>query len=146
MVKIEKNITHEKNKPYIGNTLTDFEIIKNLGKGQFGIVNLVKSKKNEKYYAMKKLEIKKIKETSIIKEIKILEQLDHPHVINYFTSFKENGFYYIVMEYIDGQNLQDLILEYINKNKYMEGKKIWELLIQCLSGLLYLHKKKENYS
>ena len=25
----------------------------------------------------------------------------------------------------------------------MEGKKIWELLIQCLSGLLYLHNKKK---
>jgi len=143
LVKIKKDTSHGKNKPDIGNSLIDFEIIKNLGKGQFGIVDLVKSKKNEKCYAMKKLELKKIKEAYLIKEIKLLEQLNHPHVINYFTSFKENGFYYIVVEYIDGQNLKDVILEYINKNKYMEEKIIWELLIQCLSGLLYLHNKKK---
>ena len=67
LVKIKKDTSHGKNKPDIGNSLIDFEIIKNLGKGQFGIVDLVKSKKNEKCYAMKKLELKKIKEASLIK-------------------------------------------------------------------------------
>ena len=143
LVNIKKDNTHTRNKKNIGYTLNDFEIIKNLGHGKFGIVDLVKSKKNEKCYAMKKLDLKENKEISLMKEIKLLEILDHPHVINYFTYFKENGFFYIVVEYMDGQNLNDIILEYINKKKYMEEKTIWELLIQCLSGLLYLHNKKK---
>jgi len=62
---------------------------------------------------------------------------------NIILPILKNGFFYIVVEYMDGQNLNDIILEYKNKKKYMEEKTIWELLIQCLSGLLYLHKKKK---
>ena len=91
---------------------------------------------------MKKLEIKKDNEPTILREIKLLEDLNHPHVIIYFVSFRENGFWYIVVEYMNGQNLQDLINTNEKENKYIEEKIIWEYAIQCLSGLLYLHKKK----
>ena len=136
-IKIDKN--HGKNKPNIGKSKADFENIKNLGKGNYGSVNLVKSKITQSCYAMKKIEIKNNNRKSLLREIKLLESLNHPHVINYFTSFEENEFFYIVVEYMNGPNLQDLIKENENENKYMEEKKIWELLIQTLSGLLYLH-------
>ena len=51
--------THKKfelDKKY---SLQDFEIMKTLGSGYFGEVFLVKYNKNQKYYAMKKLNPKK---------------------------------------------------------------------------------------
>ena len=136
---IDKSFRSSKN---IGKNINDFEIIEKLGEGRFGIVYKVKSKITKKLYAMKKLEIKKDNEPTILREIKLLEDLNHPHVINYFVSFRENGFWYIVVEYMNGQNLQDLINTNEKENKYIEEKIIWEYAIQCLSGLLYLHKKK----
>ena len=139
--KIDK--TSGKCKPNIGKTFSDFEIINTLGEGCFGEVFEVKSYITKKLYALKLLKINNnSKDIDIKREIKLLEDLNHPHVINYFTSFYENNCWYIIVEYMNGPNLQQIIDENKKINKYLEEKKIWEYLIQCLSGLLYLHKKK----
>ena len=41
--------------------LKDLEFIKELGKGNYGYVNLVRSKRNKQYYAIKALELNQIK-------------------------------------------------------------------------------------
>ena len=139
--KIDK--TSGKYKPNIGQTLSDFEIISTLGEGNFGQVYKVKSYITKNLYALKILKIdNKSKDIDIRREIKLLEDLNHPHVINYFTSFYEKNCWYIIVEYMNGPTLQKIIDENIKINKHLEEKKIWEYLIQCLSGLLYLHKKK----
>lgn len=130
-------------KPYIGNSLSDFEIVKFLGKGKFGHVNLVKSKITQKFYAMKELELEQGNIKSIQKEVKLLESLHHPNTINYYTSFKENNNYYIIIEYMNGKTLETVIEENIKNNIFLEEKKIWELLIQCLNGIFYLHINKK---
>ena len=79
----------------------------------------------------------------IQKEIRLLENLHHPHVITYFTSFRENGNFYIVTEYINGGSFEDLLKKNISQGKFIEEKTIWDLLVQSLSGLLYLHENKK---
>ena len=120
----------------IGSSLKDFLILKELGKGNFGTVFLVKSLKNGKQYAMKEILTMNIEDQ---KEIKLIKNLQHPHVITYFTSFSENGNLYIIIEYINGSSLDDLIAENIKNHTHIEEKKVWDLLVQSLSGLLYLH-------
>ena len=46
----------------IGNKLTDFGILQVLGQGAFGFVAKVRSKKNLKIYAMKKVDLSKVVE------------------------------------------------------------------------------------
>ena len=131
----------------IGNKLSDFTIQRELGKGHFGSVSLVVSNKTKKLYAMKQIKSSMYKNQNQIseveREIKLLENLSHPHVITYFTSFKENNDFYIVTEYINGGNLFNLMEKNIKQKKHIEEKTIWIMLIQSLGGLLYLHKKKK---
>ena len=140
-----KEIDHyPKDSINVGESASDFEEIKKLGEGYFGEVYLVESKKTKKVYAMKKLKKNNnSKDSDIKREIKLLENLNHKYVVKYFTSFCENGFWYIIIEYINGTNLQVIIDENINNNKNLEEKRIWKFLIQCLNGLLYLHNKKQ---
>ena len=44
-------------------------------------------------------------------ELKVLYKLDHPYVIQYIESFKDEKYIYIVMEYCDGQELCALMEE-----------------------------------
>ena len=107
---INKDERYGKVKPNVGKSLIDFEIKNPLGKGRFGQVFLVKSKITNYYYAMKKIKINNSKDKdNIRKEIALLKSLNHHHIINYFTSFFENDSYYIIIEYINGISLQNLI-------------------------------------
>ena len=100
-------------KVTVGEKLNDFIIEKKLGEGHFGSVYLVQSKLTKKVYAMKEIKGDRYKsetqKTNVRKEIKLLENLNHPHVITYFTSFVENSNFYIILEYINGGSLEDKI-------------------------------------
>ena len=131
----------------VGSKLDDFKIVKPLGKGHFGSVYLVTSKLTNKLYAMKEIQCSKYKSqeevNQVEKEIKLLENLRHPHVITYFNSFKQNGNIYIIIEYINGGSLEQLLITNIKRKTRISEKVLWDLLIQSLSGLLYLHEKKK---
>ena len=70
----------------IGNKLEDFEILQTLGKGGYGFVAKVKSKINHKLYAMKMIDFSLIKDKREVdlslNEIKIIQSLNSPHIIN----------------------------------------------------------------
>ena len=131
----------------VGNKLSDFIIQRNLGEGHFGSVDLVISQKTNKLYAMKQIKSSIYKDQQkyleVEREIKLLENLNHPNIIKYFSSFRENNDLYIVTEYVNGGCLYDLMKENIKQGKKIEEKKIWVLLIQSLGGLLYLHENKK---
>ena len=130
----------------VGSKLSDFTLEKKLGKGNFGDVYLVTSKLTKKVYALKEIKGDDYNENQrleVEKEIKLLEVLNHPHVIKYFTSFKENGNFYIVIEYINGGSLENLYKKYKKDGKLIPEKMLWDFLIQTLSGLVYLHDNKK---
>ena len=130
----------------VGSKLSDFIIEKELGKGNFGSVCLVTSKITKKVYALKEIKREMYNETQrleVEKEIRLLKQLNHPHVIKFFTSFIENGNFYLVMEYINGGSLENLYKQVTNEGKLIREKMIWDFLIQTLSGLVYLHENKK---
>ena len=133
-----------KNKVFVGNKLSDFIIQKELGKGHFGCVYLVLSKITNKVYAMKEIKHDRYKDEEqrlkVEKEIKLLENLNHPHVITYFSSFRENGNFYIIIEYINGGSLEDKLKIKKQDNKlFIKEKMLWDVLLQILNGLAYLH-------
>ena len=131
----------------VGNKLSDFRFQRKLGEGHFGSVNLVISNKTNKLYAMKQIKSSMYNNPQdyleVEREVKLLENLNHPHIITYFSSFRENNDFYIVTEYINSGSLVDLMKTNIQQGKKIEEKKIWILLIQSLSGLLYLHDIKK---
>ena len=73
-----------KDKNFIGDKLSDFEILQFLGKSDIGFVNKVKSKKNLKIYAMKTYDLSLIQDEYLRKycenEHIFMKKLDHPNV------------------------------------------------------------------
>ena len=137
----------EGKKEDVGSKLSDFIVNKKLGEGHFGSVFLVTSKITKKLYALKEIIATRYKSEAqrlaVEREIKLLENLHHPHVITYYNSFREKNNFYIIIEYINGGSLLDLLRKNITEGKLIEEKIIWYHLIQSLSGLLYLHEKKK---
>ena len=102
---------------------TEYEFVKKLGEGGFGRVIQVKSKLDNKYYAIKEIIIKaemKNNLENIKKEAEILSIFDCENIVKYYDSFQNKDKFYILMEYCGEQNLKDFINIYIKKNELIE--------------------------
>ena len=117
-----------------------------MGEGSFGPTYEVFCIKSINIYSMKELKISKFKSKEELREIKknieSLELINYPYLIKYFTSFEENGNFYLIKEYIKNCTNFDYI---IKNNIFMEEKKIWEYLHQSLRALIYLYEIKKTY-
>ena len=124
----------------IGNNINDFIPLKIIGSGSYGNIIKVKSKINNKIYAMKIMGKHNNNKYSIL-EILILKKLDHPNIVKYIKDFEDNLNYYIIIEYIIGQNLFDFYMSCKIQGRLIEEKLICTLLGQCLEAIIYIHGK-----
>lgn len=81
-----------------------FVITKTIGKGAFSVVYKVKRIEDSKYYALKKVPLKTLKEKEIenaLNEVRILASIKHPNIIAFKEAFYNNNTHElnIVMEY-----------------------------------------------
>ena len=75
-----------------------YEIIKNLGQGEFRRVILVKSESDNKYYALKEIIINeemKDKINDIKKEAEILSLFNCKNIVKYYDSYLDKDKFYI---------------------------------------------------
>ena len=133
-----------KKKDDVGNKLSDFEIIKELGKGSYGTVYTVKSLLNSNIYVMKKMEINHLKhrqQQECYREVSILKKVSHKNIIKYYSSFFDEEILYIIMEYAELGDLYSLIKHYKKHSKYFDEIDLWKISFEILSGLEYLHSQ-----
>jgi NIMA (never in mitosis gene a)-related kinase len=94
------------------NTLSykDFEVVKELGSGSFGKVQLVRKKTDGILYAIKSVNMVRLNEKekdSALNEVRLLASINIPYVIGFQGSFynNENQSLCVVMEYAEGGDL-----------------------------------------
>ena len=130
----------------MGDKLEDFEILQILGKGSYGFVAKIRSLKNKKIYAMKQIDLSKVgsdKEKQLCRqEIKLLEQLDHPNINKYHKTFVNDECLYIIMEFMDNGDIGGFINAHKKFKKPVREEEVWNILLQSMNALTYIHKKK----
>ncbi len=89
-----------------------FEKIRVLGTGSYGVVYLVKDKKSQKKYALKRMDYTTMTE-SCNNELKILKMIDNNNIIKIFNYYKKKNSFDIIMEYAPYGDLDN----YIKKKK-----------------------------
>ena len=71
------------------------------------------------------------------KEAANLSRLDNQNIIRVTDSFSENGTFYYVMDYIDGQNLNDYV-----KTHYVDAEEAVSIIKSVADALIYMHEEK----
>ncbi|XP_072262728.1 eukaryotic translation initiation factor 2-alpha kinase 3 isoform X2 [Pyxicephalus adspersus] len=76
---------------YVSRYLTDFEPIRCLGRGGFGVVFEARNKVDDCNYAIKRIRLpnRKLAREKVMREVKALAKLEHPGIVRYFNAWKE---------------------------------------------------------
>lgn len=130
-----------------------YQIIKKLGQGGYGITYLTKGKDGD-YYACKVIDIAKAQQNGtnvndLQEEINALIQLSsnphcYPYIACYYeyynTKFQGRRSLCIIMEYVNGPTLEEMI-ERMNESQYvLPGEQMWKYIYQLISAVNYIHK------
>ncbi len=87
-----------------------YKLIDELGRGSFATVYIARDTKNNRIYAVKVMHFEFSDDGELLarfqREAHILQHLSDPHIVRIFDYGDENDIHYIVMDYIDGQNLK----------------------------------------
>ena len=121
-----------------------FEIIKKLGDGSYSVVYKVRRKADNNIYALKKVNLQKLKEKekqNALNEVRILASVKSPFVISYKEAFIEESdkSLCIVMEYADRGDLYQKIVQFKRSGCLIEETDVWRIFIQMTRGLKALH-------
>lgn len=134
-----------------------YKIEKVLGQGSFGITYLAEHTNLGRKVAIKEFFMKELnsrgEDGSITgmtdgslsqnycvkfqKEAINLSRLDHPNIVRVTDSFSENGTFYYVMDYIEGQNLNDYV-----KSHHMDEAEATSIIKSVADALIYMHEEK----
>ncbi|XP_065177772.1 serine/threonine-protein kinase MRCK alpha-like [Sycon ciliatum] len=125
----------------------DFEVLRTIGRGAFGEVQLVRMKDSNQVFAMKKLnkwDMLKRQETACFKEERdVLVQGDKKWITELHYAFQDHDFLYLVMEYYIGGDLLTLMARFEDRlEESMARFYLAEILmaIDCVHKIGYLHR------
>ncbi len=123
----------------IGEITGDYEIVSVLGSGGMGKVYKVRNTLSDRFDAMKVLlpDLTASSELAdrFLREIKVQARLNHPNIVSLYTALRVNNQLLMIMELVEGHNLDQEIHRGSILYQDAEG-----YLIQVLSALDYAHK------
>ncbi|CAH2005033.1 unnamed protein product [Acanthoscelides obtectus] len=119
-----------------------FDIIKKLGQGTFGKVQLGINKETGQEVAIKTIKKSKIESEAdlirIRREIQIMSSVQHPNIIHIYEVFENREKMVLVMEYAAGGELYD----YLSERKVLNEEEARRIFRQIATASYYCHKHK----
>jgi serine/threonine-protein kinase len=93
-----------------GQTIGKYRIVSSLGSGGFGTVYLAEDTWIDKKVALKVPHKQNLDFSELLKEPRLLASMSHPNIVTVLTAEKQGDVFFIVMEYMQGETLEQIIL------------------------------------
>ncbi len=79
---------------------------------------------------------KEMAQEFFLREVHVLADLDHQNIVRVLDQFREDDKYYLVMEYVEGQNLHEMLMK---RGEPFDEKTVIKWAITICNVLKYLH-------
>ncbi|MCF7674493.1 MAG: serine/threonine protein kinase [Akkermansiaceae bacterium] len=116
------------------------EIIECLGRGGMGIVYKARQPQLDRLVALKILAPERVDDVRFAERFRregvSLARLDHPNIVTVFDTGEAGGFYYLLMEFVDGLNLREAIA-----GEKMPAREALAIVPLICAGLQYAHEQ-----
>jgi tRNA A-37 threonylcarbamoyl transferase component Bud32 len=97
----------------IGQLFPQLEVLECLGRGGMGVVYKARQKSLNRLVALKLLAPERVRDAKFAerftREAQALAALSHPNIVTIHDFGQAGGFYYLIMEFVDGLNLRQLL-------------------------------------
>lgn len=131
--------------PLIDRQLSNFLVKRVLGRGGMAQVYYGEDVKLQRPVAIKVIDVrfrnKPAYAQRFVKEARAVATWRHENIIQIYYADDQDGFYYYVMEYIDGNDLGGLMSSYAIEGKFMPAEEILRIGRAIASALDYAHGK-----
>ena len=125
--------------------ISKYEIKQILGKGSMGVVYEAYDPFVQRTVAIKVAhQLDKSNATlaqqlreGFFAEVYSAGRMHHPSVISVYDAGQQDDINYIVMEFVDGETLQ----EYVNGKRVLATSQVIDVIYQCAKGLDYVHRQ-----
>ena len=125
----------------IGEQIHNYKITAHLGQGGMGNVYRATDTMLGREVALKMLHPQLTMQPQFLerfkKEARVLAQLLHPNIAVIYNFIEQGGNHFMVMEYVEGTNLDDLL----KQHKSLPAEFIVPVFVQALEGLQHAHRK-----
>jgi len=125
-----------------GKVWDTYKHIKKLGTGSFATTYLCQHRKIGDDRVVKAVEKSRIKlpVEDIEKEIMVMLQLDHPHIVRLYEWYEGASTVYLVLDALKGGTLREVVLEnYYQKGQGLKEEWIQTVIRQVVEGMSYCH-------
>src|SRR5579883_1144505 len=120
-----------------------YRVERALGSGGFGHVYLSVDLQTNAQYAIKEYLVTGASgKAQLEHEAQVLSQLHHPNLPALLTAFDERGHYYVVLGYIEGNDLTDYIRVVRQKNEVIPLARLMEWLLSICDAVAFLHSQR----
>lgn len=116
--------------------IQDYRILGVAGRGQYGRVLCAYEQGTGKLVALKELDKYRFPTHKLLRELRFMIDLQHPHIVQCYTLLHAGGYRYLVMEYCAGGTLRDLM----NFSSWLSAPQKLGLVIDVLEGLGHAHR------
>lgn len=117
-----------------------YEIVKSIGEGGMANVYLANDKILDRKVAIKVLRGDLSADEKFVRrfqrEALSVSNLSHPNIVEVYDVGEEDGQYYIVMEYIEGKTLKQLL----NKRESLTLTEVIDIMTQLTDGIAHAHE------
>lgn len=120
-----------------------YRVERALGSGGFGHVYLSVDLQTKTQYAIKEyLVTGESGKAQLEHEAQVLGHLHHPNLPAFLSAFAENGHYYVILGYIEGNDLTDYLRVVRQKNEPIPIARLMEWLLSICDAVAFLHSQR----
>lgn len=130
----------------IGLSIYDFDPIAIIGKGAFGEVRVVRNKRTQEIFALKKMKktemIYKNQVSHVHAERNVLVAAASPWIVQLHASFQDASYLYLALEFLPGGDLMNMLMQRNTLHEYEARFYAAEIVlaIESVHSLHYIHR------
>jgi tetratricopeptide (TPR) repeat protein len=123
-----------------------YHLLRKLATGGFGSVYVAEDVR----LRGRKIAVKELGDVSAAsrqlfqQEARMLAALDHPGLVHVSDFFEEGRSVYLVMDYIEGQDLLELAAQAQDEHRLLSHKQVLQWMIQICEAVAYLHRHRPS--